>query len=149
MIWSSGATKEKRELSWVICDKVFNPFLDERPRPLVPASKTGSGLFALLPQPQNKTTTRRPLEYVHFLFLPTESWFFKNINVTGLGVDWFRPLQGKLRKLITVGTTYRYIIFILSFVTWFQRIQNLDFFGPISGPKKVTIFRPHPFQWPL
>lgn len=34
---------------------------DDRPRPIVPASKTGSGLFALLPQPQNKST-RRPLD---------------------------------------------------------------------------------------
>lgn len=34
---------------------------DDRPRPLVPTSRTGSGLFALLPQPQNKTT-RRPLD---------------------------------------------------------------------------------------
>jgi hypothetical protein len=65
--------KKNQDFSGVIRDKVFNPFIDERPRPLVPASKTGSGLFALLPQPQNKTTTRRPLEYVYFLFLPSES----------------------------------------------------------------------------
>ncbi len=97
----------------------------------MPASKTGSGLFALLPQPQNKTTTRRPLEYVNFfLFLPTESWFCLWPDSL-VGWLFFRQKKNYEYLLCTVGAgtvisfLYCYSKF-LSVCSWFQRIPSLS-----------------------